>query len=176
MSAPLTVVACIDCGLFWRLGSDEPACADPSHTHRQFEVHRHLSTVSLPDGTEVIAASYDPGDPYARERVPDYGLYFDPIWQPPWPYDHLDWPDGGVPVEPAKFVGALSTVLARAQAGQKVEIGCLGGHGRTGTALAGLAVICGSPPGQAVAWVRANYCPSAVETIQQESFVQALHL
>jgi hypothetical protein len=175
MTRTSTVVACSTCGLFWRLGSDEPACADPSHTHRRFEVHQHLLTVSLPDGTEVVAASFDPSDPYARGQAPDYGLYFDPIWQPPWAHDHLDWPDGGVPVAPAKVAGALGTVLSRSRGGEKVEIGCLGGHGRTGTALACLAVICGSAPGQAVDWVRANYCASAVETAEQESFVRAFH-
>ncbi len=172
----MTVVACSDCGLFWRLGSDEPACTDPSHTHRRFEVHQHLSPVSLPDGTEIIAASFDPKDSYARSQVPDFGLYFDPIWQPPWPHDHVDWPDGGVPLEPSTLFSALRTVLSRARASERVEIGCLGGHGRTGTAVACLAVICGSPPSQAVAWVRANYCPSAIESAEQESFVRALYL
>jgi protein-tyrosine phosphatase len=66
-------------------------------------------------------------------------------------------------------------MLARARAGERVEIGCLGGHGRTGTAVACLAILSGHPPGEAVAWVRANYCVEAVETTEQEAFVVGLY-
>lgn len=39
------------------------------------------------------------------------------------------------------------------------------------TALACLAILAGHPPSDAVAWVRAHYCPNAVETAEQERFV-----
>ena len=52
------------------------------------------------------------------------------------------------------------------------EVGCLGGSGRTGTVLACMAVLAGVPPAQAVAWVRASYRPEAVETADQEAWVQ----
>jgi protein-tyrosine phosphatase len=65
----------------------------------------------------------------------------------------------------------LRSVLDRARAGQRVEVGCLGGHGRTGTVLGCLAVLTGHPHGEAVAWVRARYCADAVETAEQERFV-----
>ena len=60
------------------------------------------------------------------------------------------------------------------RSGQDVEVGCLGGHGRTGTALACLAVLTGHPSRDAVAWVRSSYCAKAVETQGQEAFVAAL--
>lgn len=82
-------------------------------------------------------------------------------------------PDFGVP-DPTPTVAALQSVLDRARSGQQVEIGCLGGHGRTGTALACLAILAGEKPGDAVAWVRANYCSEAVETNTQEEWVTAL--
>ena len=50
----------------------------------------------------------------------------------------------------------------------------LGGHGRTGTALACLAILTGHPATDAVAWVRARYCPQAVETASQEAFITML--
>jgi protein-tyrosine phosphatase len=134
-------------------------------------IHRHRSVVVLPDGTPITAVSFDFEDPYARDRPPDYGLYLDHRWQPPWAHDHLDWPDFGVPVSAAPAVAALRSALDRARAGERVEVGCLGGHGRTGTALACLAVLSGHPPGDAVAWVRATYCAHAVETPEQEAFV-----
>ena len=109
-----------------------------------------------------------------RDRPPDHGLYLDPRWRPPWAHDHLEWPDFGVPADPVPVVAALRSLLDRARAGEQVEVGCLGGHGRTGTALACLAVLGGHPAGDAVAWVRANYCGKAVETAEQEAFVAGL--
>lgn len=167
------MVACLECGSYWAADAD-PACTQVGHRRQQFEQHRHCSPVVLPDGTPVTAVSFDPADPYRRDHVPDYGLYLDPRWSPPWPHDHLQWPDFGVPANPAELVQALTSLLHRAKAGEKVEVGCLGGHGRTGTALSCLAVLSGQPAADAVPWVRANYCGQAVETAAQESFVAAL--
>jgi hypothetical protein len=139
-----------------------------------FEAHRHLDPVVLPGGTQVTAASFDPVAPYTRARDPDYGLYLDPRWQPPWDHDHIDWPDFGVPASTEAVVEALRAVLERARSGQHIEVGCLGGHGRTGTALACLAVLAGQPAHGAVAWVRSGYCAKAVETPGQEAFIAAL--
>jgi hypothetical protein len=136
--------------------------------------HVHRSVVQLPDGTTVTAVSFDANDPYRRDEPPDFGLYLDARWAPPWPHAHLDWPDFGVPAAPEPAVPALRDLLLRARLGQRVEIGCLGGHGRTGTALAWLAVLTGEAPDRAVSWVRDNYCPDAVETDEQEAFVARL--
>jgi protein-tyrosine phosphatase len=51
-----------------------------------------------------------------------------------------------------------------------VEIACSGGRGRTGTALACLAIIDGLSPEQAVAFVRQQYHPHAVETPWQKRY------
>ncbi len=139
------------------------------------ELHRHRSDVVLPDGTSIMAASFDADDPYTRGRPPDFGLYLDPRWQPPWPHDHLDWPDFSVPASMSAVVAALRAVLDRARAGQRVEVACLGGHGRTGTAVAWLAILSGQPAPTAVEWVRTTYCRSAVETAEQETFVAQFH-
>jgi protein-tyrosine phosphatase len=53
-----------------------------------------------------------------------------------------------------------------------VEFACEGGKGRTGTALACLAILDGTPPNEAVAFVRANYDSHAVETPWQKRFVR----
>jgi hypothetical protein len=133
--------------------------------------HLHRSAVRLPDGTNLTAVSYDAADPYGRDELPAFGLYLDPCWAPPWPHRHLEWPDFGVPADVEPVANDLQDLLDRARQGQRVEIGCLGGHGRTGTALAWLAVLTGEPPDTAVSWVRANYCAWAVETSEQERFV-----
>jgi hypothetical protein len=170
MAEARVVVVCPERKVHWDGDREFPKCEDASHAHQSFEVHRHRTAVILPDGTIVTAVSFDPVDPYGREERPDHGLYLDPRWQPPWLHDHVDWPDFGVPEETA-ITNALRSLLARAHTGQRVEVGCIGGHGRTGTALACLAVLTGCPAAEAVAWVREHYCAKAVETQGQEAFV-----
>jgi protein-tyrosine phosphatase len=96
----------------------------------------------------------------------------DERWAPSWPHSHLDRPDFGVPADEDALRLALLDLLDRARRGESVEMGRLGGHGRTGTALACLAVLTGTPAGEAVAWVRTNYCNKAVETDEQEALVR----
>ena len=48
---------------------------------------------------------------------------------------------------------------------------CWGGRGRTGTALACLAILDGVPPAEAVAFVRAHYRRGASETPWQRKYV-----
>ena len=138
-----------------------------------FERHRHCDPVSLPDGTVVWAVSFDASSPYERDEEPAFGLYLDARWDPPWPHAHLDWPDFSVPADRVAAMTALTDVLERARRGERVEMGCLGAHGRTGTALACLAVFAGCPASDAVTWVRENYCSHAVETDDQAAFVAA---
>jgi protein-tyrosine phosphatase len=79
-------------------------------------------------------------------------------------------PDFGLPSDSAAAEAALREAWARAAA-ERVEIGCAGGHGRTGTALACLAVLDGVPGREAVRYVRAHYAARAVETPRQRRFV-----
>lgn len=135
------------------------------------ERHVHRSVVTFVDGTTATGASWAARNPYDRETAPSFGLYFDGRWAPPWPHTHVDWPDFGVPVDLDVFRAALADALERARRGEAVELGCLGGHGRTGTALACLAILTGTPPSEAAEWVRANYCEKAVETDEQVRLV-----
>ena len=68
--------------------------------------------------------------------------------------------------------GADRAAFARARSGGLVEVGCAGGLGRTGTVLACMATLAGVQSSEAVAWVRANYDQRAVETAEQEAFVE----
>lgn len=142
------------------------AAGRPAH-----ERHVHRNAVQFADGTSVTAVSFLTDDPYSRDTAAAFGLYLDARWDPPWPHEHVAWPDFGVP-DPDELRASLQRLLARARSGDLVEIGCLGGHGRTGSALACLAVLTGTPPDGAVDWVRANYCPDAVETNEQRAFVE----
>jgi hypothetical protein len=172
------VTACVECRISWPAGGAGSACVVEGHRHVEHEVHRHRTPVVLPDGTTVVAVSFDPADPYVRRPggTPSFGLYLDPRWRPPWPHAVLDWPDFGVPDDVAVLRSALASLLDLARTGAVVELGCVGAHGRTGTALACLAVLASGgdlPASEAVAWVRSAYCSRAVETAAQEAFVAA---
>lgn len=71
-------------------------------------------------------------------------------------------------------LAAMSEALARAHRGELVEVACRGGKGRTGTALAALAVLDGMPAAVAVRWVRTAYSPDAVEMPWQAWWVRAV--
>jgi hypothetical protein len=133
----------------------------------------HRTSVTLIDGTEVVGATFVAEDPYTRDTAPTFGLYLDERWNPPWTHSHVDWPDFELPRDTNAFIAALRDALDRARRGERVELGCWGGHGRTGTGLACLAVLAGTPASEALAWVRENYCEKAVETAAQEQFVLA---
>ncbi len=93
--------------------------------------------------------------------------------QPPavaWESRWLRWPDFWLPVDRVQARALLREAWRRA-ASERVEVACAGGRGRTGTALACLAVIDGVPAGEAVAFVRRHYDPHAVETLWQRRYV-----
>jgi protein-tyrosine phosphatase len=75
-----------------------------------------------------------------------------------------------VPDSTEDAVSTLRTAHARAEF-ERVEIACAGGVGRTGSAIAVLAAMCGVHPDDAVAWTRANYYHRAVETRRQRRWV-----
>jgi hypothetical protein len=125
--------------------------------------------VVFPDGTCVRASSISERDEAAGLR--DFGLYMDERWAPAWPAETIDWPDFGLPPDGGRAAAQISDAFARAKSGQVVEVGCLGGLGRTGTVLACMAVLAGVDSAEAVVWVRENYRPGAIETADQERWV-----
>jgi hypothetical protein len=93
---------------------------------------------------------------------------------PAWPYRRIRWPDFWIPSDRADALDALHEAHRRARAGDRVEIACLGGIGRTGTALAALAIIDGLPHERAVSWVRGAYHHRAVETPWQRWWLRTV--
>ena len=126
--------------------------------------------VVFPDGSRVRASSI------LDRRVDDpersFGLYLDAGWQPSWPADLIEWQDFGLPEDAESAARMIEAAFMRARRGELVEVGCLGGIGRTGTVLACMAVLAGVPAAKAVAWVRDAYNPAAVETAEQENWVR----
>ncbi|MQA06394.1 MAG: protein phosphatase [Streptosporangiales bacterium] len=104
--------------------------------------------------------------------LPTFGVYLTGRRPPPVPWDSrwLRWPDFWLPTDREAADELLTEVWRRAVT-DRVEIACGGGKGRTGTALACLAVLDGTPNDEAVAYVRAHYAPHAVETPWQRRYV-----
>ncbi|GAB3475030.1 protein-tyrosine phosphatase family protein [Amycolatopsis cihanbeyliensis] len=103
---------------------------------------------------------------------PTFALYLLGHEPPPvtWETRWLRWPDFRLPADHEATAAALREAWARAE-DDRVEIACAGGHGRTGTALACLAVLDGVPGREAVGYVRKHYTRRAVETPWQRRFV-----
>jgi protein-tyrosine phosphatase len=88
-------------------------------------------------------------------------------WESHW----LHWPDFRLPADRDEARSVFADALERAGS-ERVEFACGGGRGRTGTALACLAVLDGIPAADAVDYVRRNYDKHAVETFWQQRFVR----
>jgi protein-tyrosine phosphatase len=103
---------------------------------------------------------------------PHLGLYLlrdrpAPVrWDSRW----IRWPDFWLPADRDEAHDALREAWRRSET-ERVEVACGGGRGRTGTALACLAVLDGVPAGEAVAFVRDRYDAGAVETPWQRRYV-----
>jgi hypothetical protein len=123
--------------------------------------------VTLPSGARVRGRRL--GDPASPA---DFTLVLARGPVPAWPYRSIRWPDFRVPADTADALDALREAHRRARAGERVEAACHGGVGRTGTALAALAILDGLTPGEALAWVRDSYHPRAVETPAQRRWLR----
>ena len=125
--------------------------------------------ITFPDGTTVRASGLV--ERRADDPTRDFGLYMDDSWRPTWAAELIGWADFGVPAAPERAADQIARAYERAREGARVEIGCVGGLGRTGTVLACMAVLAGVAAADAVAWVRRNYDRRAVETPAQEGWV-----
>ena len=125
--------------------------------------------LTLPSGRRVLGRGLRSAAP---EPPPEFGVYLlgrrpaDAGWEQQW----VRWRDFGLPADDRDLRRALTEAWERAD-GERVEIACRGGTGRTGTALGCLAVLDGVPVEEAVAFVRRRYRPRAVETRWQRRFV-----
>src|SRR6266568_3032214 len=109
-------------------------------------------------------------------QLPSLGVYL--LGRQPsavdWDSRWIRWPDFWLPSDRVAAVVTLREALDRS-AGERVEIACSGGNGRTGTAMAMLAVLDGVPPERAVEYVRVHYSRHAVETPWQRRFIAGFH-
>ncbi|WP_083880528.1 protein-tyrosine phosphatase family protein [Nocardia araoensis] len=126
--------------------------------------------LALPSGRSIRGRALRrpmPGGP-----VPEFGLYLLEK-QPPsvaWSSRWIRWPDFWLPSDRTDAYRAMQEAWKRSDA-ERVEVACNGGRGRTGTALACIAVLDGIPAHEAVTYIRTHYSPHAVETPWQRRFV-----
>ncbi|SDD44361.1 protein-tyrosine phosphatase family protein [Glycomyces harbinensis] len=136
--------------------------------------HGAPGVLRLPSGRLVRGRGL--GRPRPEGPVPSFALYLlgheppEVEWESRW----IPWHDFRLPLDKPAFGVALREAWKRAEA-ERVELACHGGHGRTGTALACMAILDGVPADKAVSYVRANYAKRAVETPWQHRFVKRFH-
>lgn len=128
-----------------------------------------MAIVRFPDGTVVQAVGIRARRPDKPDR--DYGFYLDARWRPTWKANVIEWEDFGLPADAEATARAICETFRRAAQGERVEVGCIGGLGRTGTVLACMAILAGIAPNHAVQWVRDHYDPDAVDPPDQEAWV-----
>ena len=128
--------------------------------------------VALPDGAVVCARGRREQRPPGP--APTFGLCLGPdrgSFRPGWPLEWVDWPDFRTPRDPAAAAAAIRRAHARRGRASSSRSRCGGGTGRTGTAIACMAVLAGVPAAEAVAWTRAHYRRRAVETPGQRRWI-----
>ena len=84
---------------------------------------------------------------------------------------HLPIQDFSTPSDDAAVAEALKHLFAQLLRDRPVYVGCAGGWGRTGLFLALVAKVAGEA--RPVAFVRQRYSPRAIETAEQEAYVES---
>ena len=127
--------------------------------------------VELPDGVRLRGAALREA---AHGQTPDLRLLLAGAApeDPGWPHRWVRWRDFRIPADRRDARAAFEEAHRRAAAGDRVEIACRGGCGRTGTAIACIAQLGGVPAAAAVAWTRAAYHRRAVETPGQRRYAR----
>ena len=130
-----------------------------------------VGALLLPSGRTIRGRGLR--DPMPSGYPPAFGVYLLGARPPEfgWTSRWIRWPDFRLPADAAYAKEVLTEAWQRSAA-ERVELACRGGRGRTGTALACIAVLDGVPAPEAVDFVREHYHPRAVETPWQRRFVR----
>lgn len=133
--------------------------------------------LKFPNGKVIFGSSCHAKAPDGY--VPDFGFYLDSCWfsEAQQLGIMVPWQDMGLPkIEREHVDAAVTLACTMIDRGDVIEVGCIGGHGRTGTFLAIIALRNGvDTPLEAIEYVRKNYCEKAIESATQEWYVEAWH-
>lgn len=131
--------------------------------------------LEFPNGKKIYGSSCHAKAPEGYK--PDFGIYLDSCWfsEQTCLGLALPWQDMGLPKLDRDLVDtALVLAQSLVDKGDVVEVGCVGGHGRTGTFLALVAMRNGvETPEEAITYVREHYCEKAIESDTQEWYIKA---
>lgn len=144
-------------------------------------------------GRQIYASAYFDAPKIIPPALPepDLQVYLDATWlepintpiltcglrkaipTPAIPTIYVPWYDGrGLPQPTLKWL--IRAILDEMEKDKLVELGCGGGHGRTGTILACLLIEAeGLDPKDAINAVRERYCDEAVESLSQVTTIYA---
>jgi len=104
------------------------------------------------------------------QRGSTCGCTSDP-WEPQSVVEiHFGVSDMHAPEDVARFKKMIGWLAKQITHGKKVHVGCIGGHGRTGTVLSALVAVLLKEK-DAIQWVRKHYCAKAVESTAQVDFL-----
>jgi protein-tyrosine phosphatase len=153
-------------GLTFLPGKHGPSFRYPGRVYRR-DLDRDIASL-VEEGVGYLALLVEDhelerwGDPAIVDRAAARGLAVGR-----WPM-----PDGSTPRDVAEM-DAILAAIAAAREHSSVAVACMGGVGRTGTVAACALVAAGWDPSSAIAEVRRVRHPTAVETAEQEAFVEA---
>lgn len=154
----------------WKTGTDKPKGSSWKtgqrcyHTHPGLKIGEHLVF-----GGSCSTPIHDDCDIYVGL---DYS-FADHKQRFPWVEGHAihyQIQDMGVPKNAPEFIELITWLAGRIESGDKAHIGCIGGHGRTGTVLAALVAHM-TTEADAIGYVREHYCEKAVESTEQVKFL-----
>ena len=138
---------------------------------------------------KVTVSAYSDRPKVKDAKLPDLGVYLAMGWQdemsPIWgagiktphreggfPTVYCRWPDFGI-VHVSVVEWLINAIISNMEKGYKIDIGCQGAHGRTGTLLACLiAKVEGLCADDAIKAVHNRHCSKAVETNSQENLIR----
>jgi len=173
---------CSKCGLYEYMEFQTPDCEGGTDHQQSFHFSEASKTITKcyqghPEiriggfayyGGSCITPSIDDADIYVGLDSGMECTTKELPWEPGYAFRYLIR-DQEVPKNPKHFLVLIEWLRMHAEAGDKIHIGCIGGHGRTGLVLAGIAASCGEK--DAINFVREHYCKKAVESKKQVDFL-----
>lgn len=140
----------------------------------------HLTPFNFEEYTVYLTGS-SASSSRAQAEWPTAGVYLDEGWldgqiastdgtpmteTENWPSLYIGWPDRGV-IDLKVLTAATEWAWSKVTEGGRLEIACIGGHGRTGTFATALMIWSGWDALRAFNHLRKEYCEKAVESREQ---------
>lgn len=148
----------------WKGGNTGTGFQRCYHTHPLLPIGKYVvsgGSCSSPVKNDAdIYIGLDYGMKQHKQRLP---------WEPGHAI-HYEIQDMHAPKDAEDFKKLISWLAEEIEGGAKVHVGCIGGHGRTGTLFAALVAHM-TDEEDAITYVREHYCKKAVEAKSQIEFL-----